>query len=347
MADFVGVIPLVSVRRRNTKELYTEVPRRYVTVVVTMSSRFAQHPHLSITDKQGKGPATPYNRPPPGGNFTEAPPPPAVDEDASPAPSTSAIHPSRLQIIESAPPAHAYGKPSSFRGGAGGRGGRGGFAPPAAPRGGRGFGRAAGVTGENRVAPPSGMRSWGSTPLGGSPAPESASAPAASVPVQVNGNANANGAEKKKKGKKGDKGGTGSKAGIKSTHNQILANGGGGETKLVAPAPPAPAPATTNGDEPSGKKRKRDIESESAPAPAPTTQIVSPTTTTSTGPSEKTLKRLRKNLSKLDSSDKETITLSEYLGRVGKGKKDESIDREEVLAGLKVGLEGGKWVLSV
>jgi hypothetical protein len=32
---------------------------------------------------------------------------------------------------------------------------------------------------------------------------------------------------------------------------------------------------------------------------------------------------------------------------VGKGKKDEVIDRESVLAGLKVGLEGGKWVLSV
>ena len=39
MADFVGVIHLVSVRRRNTKERYTEVPRRYVTVVVSMCRR--------------------------------------------------------------------------------------------------------------------------------------------------------------------------------------------------------------------------------------------------------------------------------------------------------------------
>jgi cell growth-regulating nucleolar protein len=268
-----------------------------------------------------------------------------VNEDASPAPSTSAIHPSRLQIIESAPPAHAYGNPASSRGGPGGRGVRGGFAPPAAPRGGRGFGRAAGVTGENRVAPPTGMRSWGSTPLGGSPVPESSSASVSApvaVPVHANGNVNGNGPEKKKKGKKGDKGGTGSKAGIKASHNIGLANAG--ETVLVAPAPPVPAPAAStngDGDEPSIKKRKRDSESA-----APVTQITSPATTTS-APSEKTLKRLRKNLSKLDSADNQSISLSEYIGRIGKGKKDETIDREQVLAGLKVGLEGGKWVLSV
>ena len=273
---------------------------------------------MNISDPQGKAPAT---RPPPGGNFTEAPPP-ALTEDLTPAASTSAIHPSRLQAIEQAPPAHAYGAPS-MRGGRG----RGGFAAaPVAPRGGRGFGRNAGVTGENKVAPQGGMRSWGSTPLGGSPAPESASTPATftpAIPVAANG---MNGGEKKKKGKKGDKGGTGSKAGVKATHNQILANA---ETVIVAPAPPT----TVNEDSEPSKKRKRD---DSAIPTASTTEV-----------SEKIMKRLRKNVSKLESTDKETISLSEYLGLVGKGKKDAVIDRDTVLAGLKVGLEGGKWVLSV
>jgi len=229
----------------------------------------------------------------------------------------------------------------------GGRG-RGGFAAaPVAPRGGRGFGRNAGVTGENKVAPQGGMRSWGSTPLGGSPVPESTT-PAAFTPVVPVNATNGNG-EKKKKGKKGDKGGTGSKAGVKATHNQILGSNGkaetgntatekaphnaalaNAETVIVAPAPPT----TTNEDSEPSKKRKR-------------YDSAIPTTTTTAEVSEKIMKRLRKNVSKLESTDKETISLSEYLGLVGKGKKDEVIDRESVLAGLKVGLEGGKWVLSV
>ena len=287
----------------------------------------------TTTDWQGKGPAT---RPPPGGNFTEAPPPAPVDESTTtPAQSTSAIHPSRLQAIEQAPPAHAYGAPS-VRGGRG----RGGFAAPVAPRGGRGFGRNAGVTGENKVAPPGGMRSWGSTPLGGSPVPEAqAQAPTVlttpAVPIAVT-NGNMNGGEKKKKGKKGDKGGTGSNAGKKAPHNQALASSNANsnsETVIVAPGPPTTTTTTEDG-EGASKKRKRD---ESA---IPTT-----TTTGSSEPSEKVLKRLRKNVSKLEGS--ETISLQEYLGRVGKGKKDEVIDRDTLLAGLKVGLEGGKWVLSV
>jgi len=210
----------------------------------------------------------------------------------------------------------------------GGRG-RGGFAAaPVAPRGGRGFGRNAGVTGENKVAPQGGMRSWGSTPLGGSPVPESASTPATftpAIPVTANG---MNGGEKKKKGKKGDKGGTGSKAGVKATHNQILGSNGKAETGNTATV----QSTHEDNDEPS-KKRKRD---DSAIPTASTTEV-----------SEKIMKRLRKNVSKLESTDKETISLSEYLGLVGKGKKDEVIDRDTVLAGLKVGLEGGKWVLSV
>jgi len=207
----------------------------------------------------------------------------------------------------------------------GGRG-RGGFAAaPVAPRGGRGFGRNAGVTGENKVAPQGGMRSWGSTPLGGSPVPESTTPAAFSTPAVPVHATNGNG-EKKKKGKKGDKGGTGSNAGKKAPHNAALASA---ETVIVAPAPPT----TTNDDSEPSKKRKRD-------------DSAIPTTTT-TEVSEKIMKRLRKNVSKLESTDKETISLSEYLGLVGKGKKDEVIDRESVLAGLKVGLEGGKWVLSV
>jgi hypothetical protein len=188
------------------------------------------------------------------------------------------------------------------------------------------------------VAPPGGMRSWGSTPLGGSPAPESTPTSFAAVPVTVtNGYVNANGngaAEKKKKGKKGD---TGSNAGKKAPHNAALASA---ETVIVAPAPPQLTTTETNGEEPP-KKRKRDD------SVVPTTTATNGSSTSTSAPSEKIMKRLRKNVSKLESGDKETISLQEYLGRVGKGKKDEVIDRDTLLAGLKVGMEGGKWVLSV
>lgn len=202
------------------------------------------------------------------------------------------------------------------------------------------------MTGENRVAPSGGMRSWGSTPLGGSPVPESTTPTSFTPVVPVTAtNGNVNGGEKKKKGKKGDKGGTGSNAGKKAPHNQALANA---ETVIVAPAPPT----TSTTEEGASKKRKRDDDA----VPATTTTSTAASTAgngngngieTST-PSEKTLKRLRKNVSKLESTEGgETISLSEYLGRVGKGKKDEVIDRDTLLAGLKVGWEGGKWVLSV
>jgi cell growth-regulating nucleolar protein len=186
------------------------------------------------------------------------------------------------------------------------------------------------------------MRSWGSTPLGGSPAPEGTSTPASFTPVvpvtAVNGNGNVNGGEKKKKGKKGDKGGTGSNAGKKAPHNQALANA---ETVIVAPGPPTTEEGAT-------KKRKRDDSVIPTTTPTAASTAVNGVETSTPTPSEKTLKRLRKNVSKLESTEGgETISLSEYLGRVGKGKKDEVIDRDTLLAGLKVGWEGGKWVLSV
>jgi cell growth-regulating nucleolar protein len=188
------------------------------------------------------------------------------------------------------------------------------------------------------VAPSGGMRSWGSTPVNGSPVPES------SVPAAFSATVNGSGAgegekKKKKKAKKGDKGGTGSKANSASKSKSESGDAEvepapKAETVIVAPGPPA----TTNGEEePSAKKRKRDSEP-SAPAVNGNGN--------GEGPSEKTLKRLRKNVSKLDSEAVPT-TLSEFIGKVGKGKKDEVIGREEIMLGIKVVKVDGKWVLEV
>lgn len=181
------------------------------------------------------------------------------------------------------------------------------------------------------------MRSWGSTPVNGSPAPEFQQAPV--VPVS-NGTAVVDdGEKKKKKKKKGDKGGTGSKA----NSSAKKPNGDAPSTSA------APTVITTPVEEPSQKKRKRDPSPAPAPAPAAAAAATTTNTTTPSGqPSEKILKRLRKNISKLDSDSSPTpASLGEWLDKVGKGKKDESMSREEVLASLKVGQVDGKWVLEV
>lgn len=258
------------------------------------------------------------------GSASVAAPAPAAVAESSTSSTTSSIHPSRLQAIESGPsPQQSNGYGYSR----GGRGGRGGFAA----RGGRGaFGGGSariGATGENRLTPGNGMRSWGSTPVNGSPAPEAAAAAAAPVPeVAASTLVVEDGEKKKKKKKKGDKGGTGSKANSKRPKSEA-----GDETTVI----------TTPAEQPSQKKRKRD--------PSPVTVTVTspapaPAATPESQPSEKTIKRLRKNMTKLDAGG---MSLAAWLEKVGRGKKDEVIDREHVLKGLKVGQVDGKWVLEV
>jgi cell growth-regulating nucleolar protein len=198
------------------------------------------------------------------------------------------------------------------------------------------------------------MRSWGSTPLGGSPAPEATPASATATASGGYSNFNApvantttpasapteNGEKKKKKGKKGDKGGTGSKANSKkSLLEGIAAAQAAGAGAASTPSQEdtiITAPATSTEEEPSAKKRKRSV----SPSASGKDTIVTTATV-----SDKTLKRLRKNVSKLDLESE--VTLSDYLSKVAKGKKDESLDRDQVLAGLKVVKKGDEWVLVI
>ncbi|KAL1409692.1 hypothetical protein Q8F55_003688 [Vanrija albida] len=190
--------------------------------------------------------------------------------------------------------------------------GRGGFA--ARGRGGFAAGRGGyvkvSITGENRARPEGGMRQWGSAPASdneATPAPSGTATPTQGEP------------EKKKKRKGGDKGGTGSKANSKSK-------------SAHAPADEPEAAA------PSSKKRKLEADDEPA-ASASSSSTPAP-------PSDKTLKRLKKHMSKLESSTSEGVSLSQWLQQVAQGK-EKSVDQADILAGLKVAFTGGKWQLTV
>ncbi|BEI87183.1 hypothetical protein CcaverHIS002_0705290 [Cutaneotrichosporon cavernicola] len=213
----------------------------------------------------------------------------AVSATASPAPASEGanIHPSRLRQVE-ADNSDFDGSPAGYgRGGFGGRGrGRGGFRG----RGGGGFApqpRGFKPTGENLAQPETTMRSWGSTPV-----PDSTPA---TPPVQ-------------EKRRKGDKGGTGSKANS-STKSNI--------------------------EEPASKKRKREA-SEAASATVPETAVPNGP------PTDKALKRIRKHMGKLEK--KGDMSLAQWIEKVAQGK-DKSVDRADVLAGLQVAFVDGKWQL--
>lgn len=230
------------------------------------------------------------------------------------------------------------------------------------------------ASGENRTGRAEGMRSWGTnTPLEGTPAPPSAPAPipvSATAPSSstVSAPAPAETSTKPKKKKKGDKGGTGSKANSKrpkadgedistvpektpaSTPASTSISAPVASTSTIAPTEPESKAKSnkTEKKEKKDKKRKRDsgVNGQSAPdGEAPSSASDLP---------EKTLKRLRKNLSKLPlppSSDKGTseesaTTLRDLVDSLSKAKK-ESIDREDVLRGLKIRAVDGKWVLTV
>lgn len=125
--------------------------------------------------------------------------------------------------------------------------------------------------------------------------------------------------EKKKKKRKGDKGGTGAKANSKRPREEPSANGN-------STAPSAPAQE----EEPVAKKRKRSA--------SPVVETVSAEI------SDKTLKRLRKNASKV-AEKSPSLSLSDWLKQVGDAKK-EQVDAGDVNRAAKVSWEGGKWILS-
>lgn len=113
--------------------------------------------------------------------------------------------------------------------------------------------------------------------------------------------------EPKKKKRKGDKGGTGSKA-----------------NSRVGSEP---------ADESASKKRKRE-EGEATPV----TEAAAP-------PSEKTVKRIKKHMKKLEDKVTETISLADWLKRVAEGK-EKTLDKSDVLQGVQVSLVDGHWQLS-
>lgn len=147
------------------------------------------------------------------------------------------------------------------------------------------------------------------------------SSSAASAPV----NAYVNGAgegEKKKRKKKGDKGGTGSKANSKRPKEE-------GKEGAV---PVDVATADVVDGEPAAKKRKRST-SPVEVAPAVPAEI-----------SDKTLKRLRKNATKV-AEKSQSLSLGDWLKQVGDAKK-EQVDAGDVNRAAKVSWENGKWVLT-
>ncbi|ORY23051.1 hypothetical protein BCR39DRAFT_550169 [Naematelia encephala] len=274
--------------------------------------------HTSCVTEAEKYQGALYKAPKKGQTKPQPPAAPSVAEPVSTAPSpsaapsTSTIHPSRLGQVGSAP-SSSFTPTFPSRGGyaARGRGGGGGF------RGGR---AAFGGTAENTFAPRDGMRSWGS------PAASAISTPVeekqveavingASQPVVISSTTITNGVQDKKKAKKrrGDKGGTGAKANSKSL-----------ETQTSEDTPPS--------EEHTQKKRKRDTSE--------------PPVESTTTPSEKTLKRLKKNLAKLEKSP--AVPLDEWLQRLGKGKKeDKAVDLAEILKSVKVVASDGKFELSL
>lgn len=195
------------------------------------------------------------------------------------------------------------------RGGFGQRGGRGAFGG----RGGfGGFNTRISATGQNKTTPDGGMRAWGSAPTS-----DTESIPVEKQPLRTDrvtptvSTGDASDSKKKKK-RKGDKGGTGAKANSRVKSEEA--------TAAADDVPPA-------------KKRKRDDEGHSS-------------TTAETTTSDKTLKRLRKHMSKLEDKVDQTLSLGEWMKMVGQGK-EKTIDQTDIMQGVRVKFESGIWQLSL
>ncbi|KAK6902944.1 hypothetical protein I203_108205 [Kwoniella mangroviensis CBS 8507] len=240
---------------------------------------------------------------------------PAAAAEPAPTAASSSIHPSRLNQLNAPEPQYSQrGGPP----GRGGRGGRGGFQRGSFGRGGgfAGFERSY-ATDMNKMAPSSGMRSWGGSPAETTPNPEAPSATEVAqsniVPSSsVNGDADAD--KKKKRSRKGDKGGTGAKANSKNPKNDDNAQS----------------------SEPQNKKRKFE-ESETTAIPATAMNGES------TDVPSKTIKRLKKRFGKLEEKE---LTLGQWIDALGKDK-ERNVDSSDILKALKVTKKDGHFVLTI
>lgn len=229
--------------------------------------------------------------------------------EAEPAASAPGIHPSRLrQMTSSSSDSHQGGfQDRGTRGMRGGRGGRGGYQS----RGGHNpnGGERSYASAMNKLESTVGMRSWGSPAI----------TETASENVEVREEAGEKKEEKKRK-KKGDKGGTGSRANSKNARSEE----------------PSSAPPETS--EPKSKKRKIDDVDIVADAEDPSSAV-------STEPiSSKTIKRLKKRLSKLE--EKKEMSLGELVDSLQKDEK-KAVEAAEIMKGIKISFRDGSWVLNV
>ena len=140
--------------------------------------------------------------------------------------------------------------------------------------------------------------------------------------------------KKKKKRKNGDKGGTGSKA------NSTAKSRDGADGDGVAESAPPQVTMFTSTDPADGPKIKKRKRGESPAANIQINGVVKDTPLP-----DKTLKRLRKNVTKLEKSAGE-VSLRDWLELAGKGK-EKVIQSDAVLRGVKVSFANGGWLLSV
>jgi len=234
------------------------------------------------------------------------------------------------------------------------------------------------ATGENTKAPEGGMRSWGSNAnseagdeVSSMPKPTTIPTPIVSVKPRtqptnhynidalVNGSTSgsvANGessTKKNKNKKKGDKKGTGSRANTKNPKKTsqngtspppVAAPDVSTSASVSAPSSGPVAASTSASLEKPSKKRKFEetpsevvVNNEKSSATIPESALVS----------DKTLKRIRKNLTKLsEKKGEQEVSLQDWIAQAGKNK-DKAIDGDEVMKSLKVSLVDGQWRLSV
>ncbi|WVO13912.1 hypothetical protein L204_101537 [Cryptococcus depauperatus] len=221
---------------------------------------------------------------------------------------TPTIHPSRLLQMSSFPSTRGNFQEHG-RGGRMNRGGRGGFQ-------GRGGYHAGGeksfASSMNKLESTSGMRSWGS-PVSNE---ISTSTPdPAAMPVSKTDDTGPKRHDTKRK--KGDKGGTGSKANSKSRK---------GDDSFVVASKMEDIP-----DDSTPKRKKRKIDQ------------VDTTPDIAVSASSKTNKRLKKRLAKLRGDE---MTLERWVEGLGNDHK-KNIQITDILKGVRVSLKDGSWILSV
>ncbi|KAK8869806.1 hypothetical protein IAR55_000374 [Kwoniella newhampshirensis] len=232
---------------------------------------------------------------------------------------TPAIHPSRLNQLSYPEQSFQGGGRGGGSFGRGGRGGRGGYQQQHQQRGGYqggGYGEKSYASAMNKLQSDGPMRSWGSSPA---PTTETNGQGLGGVPSVDEG------AKKTKNNKKkGDKGGTGAKANSKRPKND----------DDEPSATPVPLSEVVPVEEPKNKKRKFDDEEPEA-NPATNAPV-----------SSKTVKRLKKRLTKLEERINGEMTLGEWVESLGKDEK-KSVDTAEIFKAVKVSFKDGSFQLSL